>query len=444
MTTGCVRNPSSVRPDPVKGPFGDEPEASAIRITTMRIHSTQSLFPIALALSLTTGHVSAQNPNYSEGDLVLFFQQEGGSNTVYANLGNAATVFRGSAAGPGATNKINFININADLVSAFGAGWASNPAIHAGLAGVYSINNTNATAVVDGDPYRTLYISSGRTAVGTVGQAGSAGYLVNTNTGMSTGAKNIYSQNNILETTYMAAVTVSPTGISRIDDSSPFLQPGLQDTAFEVFAGGVQQAGASGSFGSFGDAGTVEYALDLYRILARTGVAGQVAGNLREGSFEGTVTVNSGGMISFISQGAVVSSAFDTWALTFPALDTPAKRDKSADPDNDGLSNLMEFVLNGNPAMADPGVAPVLEDSTSNFVFSFTRRDDSEAGVTLQFQYGSDLAGWTSATIGANSTVVGDATITVTQGASTDAITVNVSKTVSPTGTLFGRLKVMD
>lgn len=410
--------------------------------TIMRNHTIQSLFPIVLALGLTSGHASAQNLNYAEGDLVLYFQQEGGSNTVYANLGNAATVFRGSAAGPGAANKINFLNINAALVSAFGAGWASNPAVHAGLAGVYSTNSTNATAVVDGDPYRTLYISSGRTTVGTVGQAGSAGYLVNTNTGMSTGAKNIYSQNNILETTYTTAVTTSPTSVSRIDDSNPFLQPGLQDTAFEVFAGGVQQAGASGSFGSFGDAGTVEYALDLYRILARTEVAGQVDGNLREGSFEGTITVNSGGMVSFISQGAVVVSAFDTWAMSFPALDTPVKRDKAADPDNDGLSNLMEFVLNGNPAVADSGVAPVLDTTTSNFVFSFTRRDDSEAATTLLFQYGSDLAGWTDALIGAGSSVVGDATITVTQQASTDAITVSVSKSVAPSGVLFGRLKV--
>lgn len=408
----------------------------------MRINTKQAFFPLVLALGLTAGHASAQNTNYAEGDLVLYFQEEGGSNTVYANLGNAATVFRGSAAGPGATNKINFLNINAALVSAFGANWANGGNIYAGLAGVYSTNGTNATAVVNGDPYRTIYISAARTAIGSVGQAASAGYIVNTNTGMSTGSSFIYSQNNILETNYLDAVTVSPTGTSRIDDQNPFTAPGIQDTAFGIFGGGVQQAGSASSFGSFGAAGTVEFALDLYRILARDTVPGQVAGDLRVGSFEGTITVNSGGMVSFISQGAGGGSAFDTWALTFPALDTAPKREKAADPDNDGMSNLLEFVLNGNPGVSDTSVAPVLDATTSDFVFSFTRRDDSEAGSTLLFQYGSNLAGWTSAPIGAASSVTGDATITVTQGATTDAITVRVPKTVAPSGTLFGRLQV--
>ena len=408
----------------------------------MKSNSLKILFPAALALGLATGHVSAQNPNYAEGDLILYFQQENGANTVYANLGNAATVFRGNAAGPGAANKINFLNINAALTGAFGSGWASDPTVYACLAGVYSTNSINTTAVVNGDPYRTLYVSASRTAVGSIGQASSAGYMVNTNTGMTTGAQSIFSQNNIFETQHVDAVTVSPTGTSGIDDQNPFLATGIQGTAFQIFSGGVQQAGSSSAFGSFGDAGTVEYALDLYRILARTGVAGQVAGTLREGSYEGTITVNSGGMVSFISQGAVVVPAFDTWAQSFPALDTPAKRLKTADPDNDGLTNLMEFVLNGNPGASDPGIAPTLNTATSNFVFSFTRRDDSEAGSTLQFQYGSDLAGWTTATIGAASSVAGDATITVTQGATTDAITVSVPKTVAPGGTLFGRLKV--
>ncbi|MES2475941.1 MAG: hypothetical protein V4640_09175 [Verrucomicrobiota bacterium] len=408
----------------------------------MRSNTNQALLPLVLALGLTAGHASAQNPNYTEGDLVLYFQEEGGTNTVYANLGNAATLFRGSAAGPGATNKINFLNINAALVSAFGASWANSESIYAGLAGVYSTNSTNATAVVNGDPYRTLYISAARTAIGSVGQAASAGYTLNTNTGMTNGASFIYSQNNILETSYLDAVVVSPTGTSRIDDQNPFTAPGIQDTAFGVFGGGVQQVGTASSFGSFGAAGTVEFALDLYRILARDTVPGQVAGDLRVGSFEGTITLNSGGMVSFISQGAGGGSAFDSWALTFPALDTALKREKAADPDNDGLSNLLEFVLNGNPGASDTSVAPALDAATSDFVFTFTRRDDSEAGTTLLFQYGSDLAGWTSAAIGAASLVTGDATITVTQGATTDAITVRVPKTVAPSGTLFGRLKV--
>jgi len=407
----------------------------------MKNNKINPIFPLALALSLVTGQAFAQNPNYTAGDLVLYFQKEGGTNTVYANLGNAATVFRGSAAGPGAPDKINFLTIKTTLDSAFGTGWASDPTVYAGLAAVYSPNNTSST-VVDGDPYRTLYVSAARAAVGSVGVANSAGYTVNTNTGMTAGSNGVNAQNLVFETAYLNAVVVSPTATSRIDDYNPFVQPGLQDTAFDIFGGGVQQAGSAGTFGSLGAAGSVEFALDLYRILAKTGLGGQVAGNLRQGSFEGTVTVNSGGMISFISQGAP-GSAFDTWIGTFPALDTPAKKLKTADPENDGLTNLMEFVLNGNPSISDTSIAPVLDASGSNFVFSFNRRDDSETGNTLIFQYGTSLTGWTSTTIGAVGGPFADGTIGITENTTNpDAITVTIPKTFAPGGQLFGRLKV--
>lgn len=257
---------------------------------------------LAILAALTAAPTAkAANTFYAPGDLVLFFQQEGGSNTVYANLGSAASL-RGTTAGAAdGTNRINFLDLNTTLTSAFGPGWAADPTIYAGLAGVYSTNGTNTSAVVDGDPYRTIYVSASRTSVGTVGQAGSAGYLVNTNTGMTTGAKDIFAQNNAFETKYDAMVTVSTTTDSLIDDYNPFVQPGLQGTAYEIFGGGVQQAGTSGAFGTFGDAGQVEYALDLYRVLALDGVAGQVDGIARQGSYEGTITVGSNGSVSFIA-----------------------------------------------------------------------------------------------------------------------------------------------
>jgi fibronectin-binding autotransporter adhesin len=46
------------------------------------------------------------------------------------------------------------------------------------------------------------------------------------------------------------------------------------------------------------------------------------------------------------------ASGFASWIATFPAVggeDQPGD-----DPDNDGMDNLLEFVLNGNPAVSDP------------------------------------------------------------------------------------------
>jgi autotransporter-associated beta strand protein len=44
------------------------------------------------------------------------------------------------------------------------------------------------------------------------------------------------------------------------------------------------------------------------------------------------------------------SSPFLAWIGAFPALTNPAERAPHADPDGDGLSNLAEFALDGNPA----------------------------------------------------------------------------------------------
>lgn len=384
---------------------------------------------------------SAQNPNFAHGDLVLTLQQEGGSKTIYANLGNAAVLFRGSASGPGAANMINFKNISAELTAAYGGGWASDATIYAGLAGVWGTSQTNGTALQDGDPHRTLYVSASRSGVGTLGQANSAGYLVNTNGGMTTGAQDMRAMNNWFEINSVNSVQEADVSVSLIDDQNPFLAEGLQDTAYEIFGGGVQQVGTAGTFGSFGDAGTVEFALDLYRIVARNDVAGQVDGPVREGTYEGTITINSSGQVSFISQGAAGSN-YDSWMDAFASITDENDKLPGADPDQDGLSNLMEFVLNGDPSASDTDIAPTLDASGSNFVFAFDRNDDAITETTVVFQYGSDLSGWTDATISAGGGVVGDATISVTDNGTTDAVSVTVPKSVAPGGKLFGRLKV--
>jgi hypothetical protein len=243
---------------------------------------------------------------YTPGNLVLFFQQEGGSNTVYVDLGNAATLYRGAAAGAAdGANNTNIVNINAALTSAFGAGWSSSTSIYAGLAGVWGTSSagTNNT-LQDGDPNRTLYISSARNSVGTIGEADSTGWDLSTagNTAMSSAATGITVQNNAFAANQVGQTLVLGTGLSQIDDMNPFFAPGLQDAAFQgALAGGVQQAGTAGAFGTFGEAGSVEFALDLYRVLAKTNAPGQVAGQSRIGSYEGTVTVGTDGTVSFLA-----------------------------------------------------------------------------------------------------------------------------------------------
>ena len=399
----------------------------------------------AMAFSLTATKSLAQgNPNYIAGDLVLFFQQEGGTNTVYANLGNAATVFRGAGAGPDIANNVNFLNVGTALTAAFGSGWATSTTVYAGLAAVWGTNVTNNT-LQNGDPHRTLYVSAKRQSVGAVGSPESAQWIMGGNTQMSSGSSGILSQNNVLETTYMNAVVVSPTNISFIDNNNPFLAPGIQGVAMAgAFDGGIQQQGTANSFGTMGPAGNVEFALDLYRILAKTDISGQVGGILREGSFEGTVTINASGQVSFIAQGAAPVSSFATWIDGIsPPLANAGDRLATADPDLDGYNNLTEFVLNGNPSVSGQSIAPTITASATDFVFSFTRRDDSETEAPTIFQFGSDLVGWTDIAL-TTSGPVGAATVAITEGdAVTDVVSVTLPKTVAPSGRLFGRIKIV-
>ncbi len=393
---------------------------------------------IACATILNVSQAHAANANFAPGDLVLYFQKEGGAETVYANLGTAATLFRGPSPGAAVPNMINFLNISTTLSSAFGPDWASNPTVYAGLAAVWRTSDTS-TGVLNGDPSRTVYISRSRLGVGTVGSSNSTQWIIAGDTQMTSAASGVFAQNNTLETVYTTAVAQSPISISFIDNQNPFFSAGIQGAAMdEAFEGGVQQAGSAGSFGSFGAAGNVDFALDLYRILGRNDLA-QVGGTVREGSYEGTVTVNSSGQVSFISQTAPASSPYDTWIATFPTITAPADKLESADPDGDGFKNLMEFVLNGNPSVSNTAIAPTLNASGSNFVFNFNRRDDSESPeTTLVFQHSSNLVNWTDVSIGAATAGV----VTVNEnGVAADGIIVTIPKGVNTK--LFGRLKVV-
>ena len=266
------------------------------------------LLYIGSSLLLTTFSATAANAFYNAGDLMLTFQKVGSTNTVYVDLGNAALLYRGTAAGAAdGVNRVNFMDLSSTLASAFGPAWASDTAIYSSLAGV-AVNESLSNTVVDGDSYRTLYVSAARNNIGIIGTADSSAWTVATSSSSTSAAGDILTQNNVLGTYTEVAQTVSLTDISKIDDKQPittFQGSNIQGTAFSVFAGGIQQVGTAASFGTFGVAGEVEFALDLYRIIGKdnsTTVAnGQVAGSLRSGSYEGTVTVGSNGMVSFVA-----------------------------------------------------------------------------------------------------------------------------------------------
>jgi autotransporter-associated beta strand protein len=136
-----------------------------------------------------------------------------------------------------------------------------------------------------------------------------------------------------------------------------------------------------------------------------------------------------------------VLTAYDQWALAQGL--TPGLNDASAaDPDLDGISNLLEFVLAGNPLQSAPGIKPSINLSGGNLLFTFLRADAAEPGATLSVQYGNDLTTWTDVPIGATSSVSGTVAVNIVENASApDAVTVTIP--LNPALRLFTRLRVI-
>lgn len=255
----------------------------------------------ALAIALSTGSARAQNPNYANGDLVLFFQNPGGAigstNQFFANIGITATVFRQAYANQSPAFVIT--NISADLTTAFGADWANITTLWGGAGGVRSANEFS-TSLFNGDPSRTVYSTARRLGIGTVGTLNSEAINIDSDAFTTSTAAAIISQNNILETRASTAVATIP------DDGTGASIAGINpiegNSWFDNISGNrVQQQGQSGNYGSYGSISNVEFMWDLYRVQARNDIVGQYGYGdpTLTGLYLGTITLDSTGDVGF-------------------------------------------------------------------------------------------------------------------------------------------------
>ncbi len=124
-----------------------------------------------------------------------------------------------------------------------------------------------------------------------------------------------------------------------------------------------------------------------------------------------------------------------------------------ADPDLDGLTNSVEFVLGGEPNPANPGsnsvalLPAVSRNPGGDMIFTFRRKDLSETAATVAFQWSANLA-FPGANLvpvlGVDSTTSG-VSVDVTENspdAATDTILITVPVAKAVGGRLFGRLLV--
>ena len=161
-------------------------------------------------------------------------------------------------------------------------------------------------------------------------------------------------------------------------------------------------------------------------------------GNDRVGSLVINGAVLPDGVYTNTSHGGIYASyitgpgalqvgeiGFVPWIAGFPTL-TGNDALPTADPDGDGVANLLEFVLGGIPNVSDSSVLPTVATTPDglNLVLTLKRSDDSQVDTTLVLQIGTDLATWppsaeiTLGPVGDNSgTLPGEVTYSVEENA---------------------------
>jgi autotransporter-associated beta strand protein len=170
------------------------------------------------------------------------------------------------------------------------------------------------------------------------------------------------------------------------------------------------------------------------------------ATNKNDTYFSGTGTVT----VSPVATAAIVGLArtftevdqvieltgYETWAtngtqgLTLGVNDSP-----SADPDGDGISNLMEFALGGAPMASSAAILPTFTNPGAAWVFEYNRSDAAQSSTTQVVEYGNNLNGWTPVTIPASSAGM----VEITPGTPSDRVKVTIPNQGNQ---IFVRLKV--
>ena len=120
---------------------------------------------------------------------------------------------------------------------------------------------------------------------------------------------------------------------------------------------------------------------------------------------------------------------FGAWADSFEGL---TDKTPGGDPDGDGIKNLVEYVIGGDPRVSSTGFLPKQAIVGSNLVLSYRRSDASEADTTQTGQWSTNLVDWNNI-----------APVQVNENdTAPDDMTISIPLSNAAGGRLFGRLHV--
>jgi hypothetical protein len=141
-----------------------------------------------------------------------------------------------------------------------------------------------------------------------------------------------------------------------------------------------------------------------------------------------TLALSNDGQDVVLNVQAAPTNNYSSWAngFTAPVL---AQTGANADPDADGVSNVIEYVLGTDPRVTSAGV-PVATVTGGNLVFTFERSDASETpDIILRVEVSNNLSDWTtipSYLVGATTAASDAGVVVVENGAANDTITVTL------------------
>jgi hypothetical protein len=126
------------------------------------------------------------------------------------------------------------------------------------------------------------------------------------------------------------------------------------------------------------------------------------------------------------------------WMNNYPGL---SDTDAHADPDSDGIPNLIEYVSNGEPNRTDPTNPIVSSQNATHYLFSLTQRGEALTTTTQIFEYSTSMTDWTPIMI--TSPTAPEVTLgTFIDGVRT--VTISIPKSAAPQGRMFGRLRATE
>ena len=195
------------------------------------------------------------------------------------------------------------------------------------------------------------------------------------------------------------------------------LSPAACDTL--TVNGALALSGATLSFNLLGVPVAASYVLVSY-----TGTAP---------AFATVVNLPAGYQLDYSLPGVIrlqQAGGFESWAEANGL--TPSNNGSDQDPDHDGMCNLTEYCLGGQPLASDPSILPKSALIGANLVLTYQRNDASENDTTQIGQWSTDHINWTDL-----------APVLVNEnGPNPDDITISIPLSNAVGGRLFGRLKL--